>query len=105
MNFICYREGGRGVGWEVGGGGGSENVVFLLLFFIEGGGGYKYFVYIWGGGGRGYDKIGLVSGVISMQVWVLSYVQCTEYRMGIVWGLLKFNFIYLFISKLKMRQV
>ena len=59
-------------------GGGSENVFFLFLFFylfiifffFLGGGGNKDFVYIWGG--RGYDKIGLVSGVISMQFWVLS---------------------------------
>ena len=50
------------MGWEVGGG--SENVVFFFLFFFWwGGGGNKDFVY---------DKIGLVSGVISMQFWVLT---------------------------------
>ena len=51
--------------------------------------GYEDFVYILG---RGKNKIGLVLGVISMQFWVLSLVQCTKYRMGIVWGLLKFHF-------------
>ena len=75
-----------------GGGGGKKNDMA----------GYEDFVYILG---RGENKIGLVFwGVISMQFWVLSLVQCTKYRMRIVWGLLKFHF-YLSIFKLKMRQV
>ena len=36
---------------------------FFFVFFLVGGGGNKDFVY---------DKIGLVSGVISMQFWVLT---------------------------------
>ena len=53
----------RGVGWEVGGG--SD-----FFFFFWGGGGEIKILFIFGG--RGYDKIGLVSGVISMQFLVLS---------------------------------
>ena len=43
----------------------------------------------WGGGKTKLDSFW---GVISMQFWVLSLVQCKKYRMGIVWGLLKFHF-------------
>ena len=60
MNFICYREGGG-----VGGGGRVR-----FFFFFLGGGGEIKILFIFGG--RGYDKIGLVSGVISMQFLVLS---------------------------------
>ena len=57
--------------------------------------GMKILSIFWGGGKTKLDSFW---GVIAMQFWVLSYVQCTKYRMGIVLGLLKFHF-YLSLNR------
>ena len=49
---------------------GYEDFVDIFFFFFGGGGG--------GGGGEGHRKIGLVLGVISMHLMVLSSVQGTK---------------------------
>ena len=69
---------------------------FKYIFYGEGGGGgdqkndmagYEDFVYIFG---RGKNKIGPVLG--GHFYAILGPVQCTTYRIGIAWGLLKVHF-------------